>query len=53
MAGISVDLQAVVDRLSAQLGQMYAEVAMRDAALEAAHTRIAELEQPTEPPKKP
>ena len=46
MAGVSVDLEAVVNRLAMQVGQLSAELAMRDAALEAAQVRIAELENP-------
>lgn len=42
---ISIDPEHVIQRLSAQVGQMAAELAMRDVALEAAHSRIAELEQ--------
>lgn len=45
---LQVDPEKVIGRLSQQVGAMAAELAMRDAALEAAHARIAELEQPTE-----
>ena len=41
-----IDPEAVIRRLAQQVGQMAAELAMRDAALEAAHARIAELEKP-------
>lgn len=44
MSGISVDLESVVQRLSSMVGNQAAEIAMRDAALEAAHARITELE---------
>lgn len=43
---MQVDPERVIARLSQQIGQMAAELAMRDVALEAAHARIAELEQP-------
>lgn len=47
MAGVQIDPEAVIERLSRQIGQMAAELAMRDAALDAAHARITELEQGT------
>lgn len=49
-AQLSVDPEKVISRLSQQIGGMAAELAMRDAALEAAHARIAELEQTVEQP---
>lgn len=47
-APIGVDPERVIARLSQQVGQMAAELAMRDVALEAAHARIAELETPAD-----
>lgn len=44
MAAVNVDPEKVIARLSNQVGAMAAELAMRDVALEAAHARIAELE---------
>lgn len=41
-----IDPQAVIARLGAQVGQMAAELAMRDTLLEQAQKRIAELEKP-------
>lgn len=41
---VQIDPQVVIQRLSQQVGAMAAELAMRDAALEAADARIAELE---------
>lgn len=46
MTGTQVDVEAVINRLANQIGQLHAEIAMRDAALEAAHAHIAELEKP-------
>lgn len=43
-ASIGVDPEKVINRLSQQIGQMAAELAMRDAALDAAQARIAELD---------
>lgn len=48
-SSIGVDPEKVIQRLSSQIGGMAAELAMRDTALEAAHARIAELEQAAEP----
>lgn len=45
MSALQVDPEKVVGRLSQQVGALSAELAMRDVALEAAHARIAELEQ--------
>lgn len=47
MSNVQVDPEKVIQRLATQIGQMAAELAMRDAALDAAHARIAELEAPT------
>lgn len=44
MAGVQVDPEVVIQRLSMQIGNMSAELAMRDVALETAQRRIAELE---------
>lgn len=44
MPSISVEPEAVISRLASQIGHLHAELAGRDAALEAAHARIAELE---------
>lgn len=44
MAGVSVDPEKVIQRLAAQVGQLSAEIAMRDTALEQAQARIEELE---------
>lgn len=44
MGGVQVDPEAVIGRLSQQIGHLAAELAMKDVALEAAHARIAELE---------
>ena len=44
MSNTAVDPQEVISRLATQLGHLHVEVAMRDAALEAAQERIAELE---------
>lgn len=44
MPTLHVDPEAVINRLSQQIGHLATEVAMKDAALEAAHARIAELE---------
>lgn len=41
---MQVDPEKVIARLANQIGQMAAELAMRDAALDAAHARIAEIE---------
>lgn len=46
MAALTVEPEAVISRLSAQIGHLAAELAGRDAALEAAHARITELEAP-------
>ena len=48
MAGVQIDPEKVINRLSQQVGQMAAELAMRDVALEEAHARIAELEKTNE-----
>lgn len=50
---MQVDPEKVISRLSQQIGAMAAELAMRDAALDAAHARIAELEAPAEPEPAP
>lgn len=44
-APVGVDPEKVIGRLAQQIGALYAELAMREAALEAAHARIAELEK--------
>ena len=44
MSNLAVDPQKVIDRMAQQIGQMAAELAMRDVALEAARDRITELE---------
>lgn len=44
MAGVQVDPEAVIRQLASQVGNMAAELAVRDVALDAAHARIAELE---------
>lgn len=44
-APVGIDAEKVINRLAQQIGAMHAELAMRDAALEAAHARIAELEE--------
>lgn len=43
-----LDAEKVIRRLSQHLGQMAAELSMRDVALEDALARIAELEQASE-----
>jgi hypothetical protein len=48
MPDLAVNPEVVIQRLANQIGQMAAELAMRDAALEAAQGRIAELENPAE-----
>lgn len=48
MSSTGVDPEKVIGRLAQQIGGMAAELAMRDAALEAAQARIAELEAPDE-----
>jgi hypothetical protein len=48
MSAPQIDPEAVIRRLAQQIGGMSAELAMRDAALEAAHERIAELEKADE-----
>lgn len=48
MGAAQINPETVIDRLANQVGRMAAELAMRDAALEQAHARIAELEQPAE-----
>lgn len=48
MSSTAVDPEKVISRMAQQIGQMAAELAMRDVALEAAHARIAELEKPSE-----
>lgn len=45
-APVGIDPEKVIARLSRQLGDMAAALAMREVALEAAHARIAELEAP-------
>lgn len=49
MSATGLDPEKVISRLARQIGEMAAELAMRDVALEAAHVRIAELEKPTDP----
>lgn len=44
MSSTGLDPEKVIQRMAQQIGQMAAELAMRDVALEAAHTRLAELE---------
>lgn len=48
MAGVQVDPEKVIARLSQQIGHLAAELAMKDVALESAHERIAELEKESE-----
>lgn len=48
MAATNVDPEGVINRLASQVGQMAAQLAMTEAALEAAQKRIAELEQPAD-----
>jgi hypothetical protein len=48
MPDLAVNPEAVIQRLANQVGAMAAELAMRDAALEAAHARIDELEKAPE-----
>lgn len=40
---VNIDPEGVIQRLANQVGQMAAELAMRDTALEAVRVRIAEL----------
>lgn len=44
MSAQGVTPETVIARLANQIGQMAAELAMRDAVIEAQQTRIAELE---------
>lgn len=46
---MQIDPEKIVHRLSQQIGLLTAELAVRDVALEVAHARIAELEQPADP----
>lgn len=46
MAGVNVDMESVVQRLASQVGQLSAQLAMTEAALEAAHKQLANVEQP-------
>ena len=48
MSSTGLDPEKVINRLSQQIGALSAELAMRDVALEQAHARIDELEQPAE-----
>lgn len=48
MSSTGVDPEKVIGRLAQQIGAMAGELAMRDAALEAAQARIAELEKQPE-----
>lgn len=43
-APLQVDPEKVIGRLSQQVGQLAAQLAMQETALEAAHARIADLE---------
>ena len=45
---VQVDPQKVIARLAGQVGELSAQLAMQQVALEAAHERIAELEQAAE-----
>ncbi|NUR27332.1 MAG: hypothetical protein HOU81_09865 [Hamadaea sp.] len=45
MPDLAVNPETVIQRLAAQIGQMSAEIAMRDAALEAQAAARAELEK--------
>jgi hypothetical protein len=45
-----IDPEQAVARLAAQVGKLFAELTMRDLALEAAERRIAELEALGKPP---
>lgn len=42
-----VNPEDVITRLTAQIGQLHAEIAMRDVALDAADKQIAQLEAAT------
>lgn len=44
MSSVGVNPEAVIARLSQQIGQLTAELAMHSVALEAAQARIAELD---------
>lgn len=48
MATTGVDPETVIARLATQVGNIAAQLAMTEAALEAAQARIAELEKPTD-----
>lgn len=45
MPDLAVNPEVVIQRLAAQIGQMSAELAMRDAALEAQHQAREDLER--------
>lgn len=42
---LAVPAEAVVSRLTAQIGQLYGELAVAQAALDQAHANLAELYQ--------
>lgn len=46
----SIDPEAVIARLSNQIGQLYAELAMRDVALDALQKQLEALQSPPDPP---
>lgn len=48
MPDVAVNPEAVIQRLANQVGQMAAEIAMRDSVIEQQAARIAELEKPPE-----
>lgn len=51
MSAVQVDPEKVIGRLAGQIGEMSAQLAMSQAALDAAQARIAELEQAQEKPE--
>lgn len=52
-APVQIDPERVIARLSQQVGEMAAQLAMRDVALEAAQARIAELASADAPDPEP
>jgi hypothetical protein len=50
---VQIDPEKVIARMAQQLGELHAQIAMRDVALDAAHARIAELETDAETPAEP
>lgn len=48
MPDVAVSPEAVIQRLAAQVGQLSAEIAMRDVVIEQQAARIAELEKTPE-----